>query len=214
MRWDGHATEVRADVRRGTLERAHIQRVDRGRTWMLASGTGAPRLWQRAAHAALAGGARAHEEARELAPAPRLGATLDGARAGLLAAVNALVERRHPDCAFLVMTLAQGVLHVASAGNLRAYHRRSGQPKRLTPREQDASSGLLGATPTTASASLDPGDLVLAGTSTAFSSSAVGRVATVLKTDPSTPPSVLASLLVEPARQAGAGAAALALRVR
>ncbi len=214
MRWDGHATEVPADVRRGTLERARALRADRGRTWMLAAGIGAPRLWQRAAAAALEGGVRAHQDAESMAPVPRLDATLDGARAGLHAAVDVLVERRLPDCAFLVLTLAGGELHVASVGNLRAYHRRKGQPKRLTPREQDPNAGLLAGTPTTVSAALDPGDLVLAGTSTAFSSSAVGRVATVLQTDPATPPSVLASLLVEPARQAGAGAAALALKVR
>ncbi|MEM1417043.1 MAG: PP2C family serine/threonine-protein phosphatase [Myxococcota bacterium] len=214
MRCDGHSTAVRADVRRGSLERARVVRLDRGRAWLVGAGLGAPRLWQYALNAALGGAEERLTALEDAEPAARLDGALRGAREGLHAAVDVLVERRVPDCALLVLLLQGGSLHVAVAGALRAYLGRRGQPERMTPRDQDPALGILQGTPATTSTVLDPGDLVLAGTSTAFSVSAVGRVATVLQTDPQTPPSVLASLLVEPARKAGAAAAAIALKVR
>ncbi|MEZ4246943.1 MAG: hypothetical protein R3B99_01680 [Polyangiales bacterium] len=58
----------------------------------------------------------------------------------------------------------------------------------------------------------EPGDLVLAGSASAFSASAVGRVASALQND-SVPPAVLAALLGARGK-AGVGAVALALRIR
>ena len=60
---------------------------------------------------------------------------------------------------------------------------------------------------------LEPGDLVLAGSATAFSVRAIAQVVTVLSEDARTGPAVIASLLTEPAGQAGAGAAAAVVRV-
>jgi hypothetical protein len=101
-----------------------------------------------------------------------------------------------------------------AAGAGRVYLQRSGQPKRLTSREESSSAGLLRARPSVCSTPVEPGDLVLAGSVTAFSTSSIAKAISVLASDPDTSPAVLASLLTEPAASAGVGAAAVVLRVR
>jgi hypothetical protein len=83
----------------------------------------------------------------------------------------------------------------------------------MTPREGDP-LGMLDGDPMHVTIAAEPGDLVLAGSASAFSASAVGRVASALQNDPNVPPAVLAALLTEPASKAGVGAVALALRIR
>ena len=61
---------------------------------------------------------------------------------------------------------------------------------------------------------LEPADIILFGSTTAFSKSSTAKVAAVLGKDQGVPLSVLADLLTEPAERAGRGAAAIVLRVR
>ncbi len=142
-----------------------------------------------------------------------LRAATQSARAALVTSCNALVERQVPDASLTMVLLHRGELHVMRVGPGRVYVHRDGQPQRLTPRDERP-EGLIDGQPTLARLALDAGDLVLAGSSSAFSTRSVGRVASVLQSDPDVPPAVLASLLAEPARKAGVGAGALALRIR
>src|SRR5690606_25241288 len=106
----------------------------------------------------------------------------------------------------------QGELHVVSAGPVRAYLHRKGKPQRLTPREEPT-GGVLRSAVSHCSISLEPGDLVMLGSVSAFSMRAISQVVTVLQSDPKTSPSVIASVLTDPAGQAGVGAAAAVLRI-
>ena len=127
-------------------------------------------------------------------------------------ACECLVEKQVPDVVLLALLVDAGVLHVLSAGAGRVYVQRAGTPQRLTPRE-DPRDGLLFAAATRSSISLEPGDLVLAGSVSAFSVRGVARLAAVLDEDAKTSPEVLVSVLTEPAALAGVGAAAIAMRV-
>ena len=98
-------------------------------------------------------------------------------------------------------------------GTGRVYLHRGGQPQRLTPRDE-RDEGLLDGVAARCSSPISVGDIVLAGSATAFSVKAIAKLASVLEADPKTPPSVLASLLTEPAGHADVGAVAIALRIK
>ncbi len=127
--------------------------------------------------------------------------------------VNSLIERSIPDTTFAGVLIDQGTLHVMSAGPARVYLHRRGKAQRLTQRDE-ITVGVLEGKAIRTQLDLEPEDVVLLGTGSAFSSKAVTKLASVLEADARTPVSVLASLLTEPAGVAGAGAAAIVLRVR
>ena len=60
---------------------------------------------------------------------------------------------------------------------------------------------------------VEPGDLVMMGSVSAFSMRAISQVVSVLAADPKTAASVIASVLTDPAGQAGVGAAAVVVRI-
>ncbi|MBX3248459.1 MAG: hypothetical protein KF901_14865 [Myxococcales bacterium] len=201
------------EVRRATLAKHAVVRTAPGH-YAMASAGGRPRLWQYATRAALGGYQRGVASAADARGTALVERGWLGAQRGLVEAVNALVERQVPDADFLAVHLDPDGLHVLSVGDVRAYlHRGRKRPKRLTPREH-GEGGILEGEPARLTFAPDPGDLVLAGSASAFSAEAIGRVAAVLASDPNTPPAVLAALLTEPAEQAGVGAVALAMRIR
>lgn len=209
-RREAHSSVASADVRGTALRNHDVLRAERGSVFAIASADGAPRLWGFALDAAL-GGFEAGL-ASEGSPAERLQAAMSRARGALVDACNALVERRVPDAHVCAVWFDHGQLLVSNAGNCRVYLHREGRPERITERDH-AAGGLLNAPTTHTECALEPTDLVLAGSESSFSTTAIGRVATVLQTDESSPTSVLSSLLTEPARKAGIGAAAVAVRI-
>ncbi len=208
-----HVIVAPAEVRDGTIRRHAAVRLDRGKAFALSTGLGTPRLWSYATRPALLGFAKGLESGATLPPEARLQHSYQLARAELVSACNVLIERVVPDATLFGVLLHHGELFLFGVGAGRAYLHRGGRPSRLTPREDDP-RGLIGADPFTARTVLEPGDLVMAGSASAFSARAVGRVASVLQDDPQAPPSVIGGLLTEPARKAGVGAAAVVLRVR
>ncbi len=213
MRADGHISIARTDVRGGELTRHCARRYESGRAFSVTTGLGMPRTWAISTAAVNEGFERALADNEGVGPAERLTRAVNGAREALVDRCDHLVERILPDATLVALLLAEGELHVMSAGTGRVYLQRSGPPKRLTSRDDEA-SGLLRARPTICSTRVEPGDLVLAGSITAFSTSSIARAMSVLGTAPDTSPSVLASLLTEPAAKAGVGAAAIVLRIR
>lgn len=209
MRSDGHLSTAPSMVRNRPLQQYRALRLDNGRAWLMLGGQGVPRLWSYAMDAA----ARGFESGLGSSGGTRLEAAFDHARRELIHAVGYLVERTAPDISLTGLLLQAGHLYVAHAGEGRVYLYRRGQPERLTPRDAPK-GGLLVEEVARRKVLLDPGDILLAGNENAFSTQSVGRVAQVLQQDPSTPAAVLATLLTEPARKAGVGAAAIALRVR
>ncbi|MEM9074638.1 MAG: hypothetical protein AAGE52_39450 [Myxococcota bacterium] len=211
MRADGHTSVAPATVGSGELRKYVVRRLDEGQTWAIAAASGAPRLWSYGSTAALHGFESGFAD--DLRGIPRLQRAVGQARRSFLNACGALIERRMPDVAFLALALDGASIHVVCAGNVRAYVFRGRQSQRITPRV-DHESGLLDGRIATASEPLNGGDLVMAGSASAFSTRAVGRVSAVLQGDPQTPPAVIANLLTDPARKAGVGAAAVVLRAR
>lgn len=199
-------------MRTGELARHQIAKLEGGRAWVVVGGLGLPRLWGYGTTHALTGFVTALDAARERPATQRLDDALTAARAALADACDCLVEKQVPDVVLLGLLIDAGTLHVLSAGAGRVYVQRAGAPQRLTPRE-DPRDGLLFADATRCSLALEPGDLVLAGSVSAFSVRGVARLAAVLEQDPHAAPAVLVSVLTEPAALAGVGAAAIALRV-
>lgn len=211
MRAEAHVSVVRATVRSATLPRHAAVRLEQGRAWAVSGGIGFPRLWGYATDAALEGFGSGLVRTKG-APGPeRLAAGVDDARARLTVRVDALVERHVPDATLLGLLIDGAELHAISVGAARVYVYRGTDPKRLTPKE-DPRDGLMHATPSACRWELAPGDLVLAGSVSAFSMRAIARLATIVESDRAAQPSVLASILTEPAAIAGIGAAALVLR--
>lgn len=213
MRTDSHISVTRTTVREGELARHAAVRLDGGRAFVVATGLGLPRTWPLATGSILAGFELGLEETRSKGPhgSGRALHCAERARVALAEQCDRLVERQLPDGAFVALLVEHGELHVVSAGPVRAYLHRKGKPQRLTPREEPA-GGVLRAAVSHCNLSLEPGDLVMMGSVSAFSMRSISQVVSVLQSDPKTSPSVIASVLTDPAGQAGVGAAAIVLR--
>jgi hypothetical protein len=212
VRTESHISSAKAKVREVDLARHAAVRLEGGRAYAVSAALALPRLWAYATGAVLDGFAVGLARQKTANGAQRIGDAIEEARQRLHQRCEALVEKRLPDATLLGLVIDHGELHVACAGPGRVYLHRRGDPKRLTPRE-DEPEGLLKARPALCREMLEPGDVILAGTVSAFSMRAIGKLASVLEADPKSPTAVLASLLTEPAGKAGLGAAAIALRV-
>jgi hypothetical protein len=140
-------------------------------------------------------------------------AALGEARSAVTRLGESLIEHRGPDAVLLAISIEHGHAHVVGAGPARAYLHRRGEAQRLTPRP-DTEEGLRLGTPFHCATPLQQGDLLLAGSASAFSEPAVAQVTASLRRDPDATPSVLAHLLTEPASEQAVGAAAVAMRMR
>lgn len=212
MRMEAHVSVAPTRLHGRELRRHSAERFDAGRAFFVTTARSWPRLFGLLRSSAEAG-FEAGLKNTNLRGRERLHAAMRSARRALSEAAGSLIEREPRDVSVLGALLDGAELHVHRAGGHRAYVHRHGKTERITPRDEP-SDGLLGETLWEGSLLLDPGDLVLLGTSTAFSTRAVGKVASVLAQDPDVPPAVVATILTEPADRAGAGAAAIALRAR
>ncbi len=212
MKVDSHISRSKAKVGRGALHRHEAGRYESGRAFAVAGGLGLPRTWQ-LTHQPLLEGFGQGLEGSERRGGDKLQDAYMQARAVLAKRVNALIERSIPDASLTGVLIDQGTLHVMSTGQGRVYLHRRGKAQRLTQRDEQL-EGVLEGKATRTSLELEPEDVLLVGTGSAFSSKAVAKLASVLEADARTPVAVLASLLTEPAGVAGAGAAAIVLRVR
>jgi len=212
VRADAHISVSKTRVRNVNLRRHAAARYESGRCFAVATAIGSPRLWSYATGAALEGFDMGLAECNAT-DMPRLEAAYAGGRKRMHKRCEALLERMLPDSMLVGLLLGSTELHVVSVGTGRVYLHRDGQPQRLTPRDEH-DKGLLGGVAARCSSPISPGDIVLAGSSTAFSVKAIAKLASVLAADPKTPASVLATLLTEPAGRADVGAAAVALRIK
>lgn len=212
MRPDAHLSIVAAEVRSHTIARHGGLRTDGGRAFVLVGAMGLPRYWSMVIRTAL-GGFESGLADSAATGAARLSAAVRAAQDNLVRQCDALIERLLPDATLVGVLLDQQDLHVVSVGPGRVYVHRRGTPHRLTPRE-DPTDGLLRGAPASCSYPIEPDDIVLAGSVSAFSVRAIGKLASVLEADSRTPVSVLATLLTEPASRAGVGAVAIAARIR
>lgn len=219
MRTESHISISRTTVREGEISRHAGGRFEGGRSFAIATGLGLPRTWPMSTAAILSGFERGLDDTRSRTGSPGglIGAAralhcAERARAALAELCDQLVERTLPDASFVAFLVEHGDVHVVSAGPARAYLHRRGKPQRLTPREEP-SGGVLRSAVSHCQLALEPGDLLMMGSVSAFSVRAISQVVTVLQADPKTAPAVIASVLTDPAGQAGVGAGALVMRV-
>ncbi len=137
---------------------------------------------------------------------------MTSAQRNLMAAGDALVEHEPPDAALVALALEGSSAHILCLGTMRGYLHRQRQTRRLTPRNEQE-GGLLTSSATAVTEPIRSGDLLMLGSASAFSTRAVGRVAATLQGDYRAPASMLATLLTEPAKKAGVGAAAVIVRI-
>lgn len=204
---------ARARVRGVEMTRHAAVRFSASRAFALTTAVALPRAWQYVNDAAIEGFSRGLEKHAQSAGRALLQEAFMSARRKVAARVDALIEKMRPDVTLTALMVDAQGLHIMQAGSGRVYVHRAGTHRRFTPRE-DAEGGILRHAPISSTAPLEPGDLVLAGSTSAFSVKAVGHLASLLSSDPEAPASVIASILLEPAAQAGVGGAVLAMRVQ
>lgn len=212
MKVDAHISRVGAKVRETSLHRHDGERYDAGRAFAIAAGLGLPRTWSMSTTAVLSGFQQGLTASRRRG-GERLADAYATSREALSARTDALIDSTVPDAALVAVLVDAGQLHLTGAGSVRAYLHRRGKPRRLTDRTDDP-RGVIAGAPMSVNLALEPEDIVLFGSASAFSAKAIDKLASVLSADHQTAPAVLASLLTEPAFHAGAGAAAIVFRVR
>lgn len=211
MRADAYVSTARAEVGTGRLTRHAARRFDSGKSFVVSTGIGLPRTWHLTTDVVIDGFAAGLAETRAR-DVETLSHAYEAARERLRKRCDQLLEKMVPDASLTAACIGATELDVVSVGPGRVYLHRGGQPQRLTPRDE-SETGVLRGIAAKCSVPLELGDVILIGSSTAFSVKSIAKLASVLEADPKTAPSVLASLLVEPAAQAGAGAAAIVFRV-
>lgn len=213
MRLEAHVDIARAKLRKATVVRSIAERLDGGRSFLVAQPMGRPRLWAPSTSAVLEGFTAGISRAKDTRGTEKLRTAIGEARDRLVARCETLIERDLPDVGLVAAVLDGTELHVHALGPCRAYLHRRRRTERVTSRDEEP-GGLLVRASFEAKIALEPGDLVLLGTLTAFTSTAVQRVSGVLEHDPETAAQVVAQLLTEPAEQAGTGAAVAVIRAR
>ena len=215
MRTDFHISVEAARVRDREIARHVVRELDGSRGFLITSGVGAPRGWS-FTHEPLGDGfVRGLTENAQIPARPRLRNAFSAARDELAERCNALIERRVPDAAALALYFDGGDAHVIAAGNTRAYLWRHGEHRRLTSEQRGGvNGGILREEAGHSEIAVEPRDVILLGTGSAFSEKSVEKLSSVLHADPETSVGILATLMTEPARELGTGAAAVALRIR
>ncbi|MCA9575682.1 MAG: hypothetical protein R3B40_08790 [Polyangiales bacterium] len=217
MRVESHSSLQLATVHDHAIARHGLVKLGDGRAFVLTTGIGQPRTWGFTREPLVAGFEAGLEEGAQMGPKERVRHAFGAARARLVTCCNALIEQRVPDSSLAALVLLDDSAHVISVGRVRAYLWRRGEHQRLTPDNEGdpgSATGVLHGEPAHAQVALEPRDVLMLGSTTAFSPSAVAKVASVMQADAETPVSILATLMTEPAKATGAGAAAVVARVR
>jgi hypothetical protein len=214
---DVHVSITKARIREGLLRQHAIQIFPAGEpgaseTIVLATALSAPRLWGFMLDAALAGFAEGLGRPSDGRASTRLHQAFDGAQRRVRARAEGLIERRPPDVGLLALGLDGKILHVLCLGPARAYLQRRRSIRRLSPRD-DRAEGVLKAAPTWCAEETEPGDLLMAGSLTAFSEQALAPLRTQMESGFALPPRKIVEDLNKPAAAQGLGAAAFAFRV-
>lgn len=217
MRVESHQSLQLATVHDHSIARHGVLKLEGGHVFVLTTGIGQPRTWGFTRAPLFEGFEAGLTEASAMPPKERVRHAFGAARTRLVVRCNALIEQRVPDASLGALVLLNDTAHVISAGRVRAYLWRHGEHQRLTPDHEghsDATCGVLRGDPAHCQVPLEPRDVLMLGSTTAFSPAAVAKIAAVMKADPETPVSILATLMTEPAKNTGAGAAAVVVRVR
>jgi hypothetical protein len=202
----------RAKVVKGALRQHELLALDGGRTIVLFSAIGLPRMWGYALDSATRGFLEGHARPHDGRPSTQLHQGLDGAQRYLRTRVEALIERRVPDVSLLAVCVEGTKLHVLSVGPSRLYVRHPTTTRRLTPKDERA-EGILKAGPSWCAEQAERGDLLFGGAHTAFLDQAKDSVAKLMDARSTLEPQHVVSTLNAQAVAKGLGVAAFALRI-
>lgn len=211
MSLEVQASITPARVGTGLLRQHELRVLDDGRTVVLATALSAPRLWGYMLDAALSGFLEGLERPHDGRASTRLHQAFDGAQKRTRARVEGLIERRPSDVGLLAMSLDANILHVLCLGPARAYLHRRRQIRRLSPRD-DRAEGVLKAAPTWCAEELEQGDLLFAGSLSAFGEESLSSLRAQLEGGYLLSPRKIAEDLNKSAANAGIGAAAFSFR--
>lgn len=213
MRVESRTSAHPSTVRGARLAQHQVRLLEGDRGFVLSSGLGLPRSWGSCTQAVLRAAAKSLDAEGAGTPHERLTEAAAQARRALLKTFEQTVERQAPDATILAALMDPDGAHILRAGSERVYLRDGGTPERKSPREE-ASGGLLTERAVVFDVMLSPGSLLLCGSVTAFTQSAVDRIMNALGADPDVAPSTLAALLTEPSAESGKGSVAVVTRVR
>src|SRR4051812_16018688 len=149
------------------LHQHAVRLIDDGPVFLLAVALGAPRLWDYLLGGALDGFEDGYQRAHDGRTTTRLHQGMLVAQQFARRRVENLIERRMSDVGLLALALdvapsEEPVLHVLSAGPLRAYLHRPGSALRRLGPEQPSAEPLLKTNASWSAAPVRPNDLVLA----------------------------------------------------
>ena len=211
MRLDGHISSTPAKVRRSSILRDASWLAPEQDLLVIANGMGSPRLW--GASVSVVRDTVVQSLKRNLSDdaRTRFETAYRDARVALGRESSGAIDQWSVDAALLIVGIADHQVTALTVGPVRVYVAGSMAPQRLSPR--GANKGLLEGSPNIALSEVGRGDIVLAGSEDAFSVRGVARVGSVIGDNPKTRSEVIASLLTEPARDAGVAAVAAAIRI-
>lgn len=211
MRIDGHISSTPAKVRRSSIARDASWLSAESRTLVVANGMGSPRLWRTCVTCVRDAVVESLQAEDASDPRVWFETAYHKARQALRDQSSGTLDQWSVDVALVIAHLSDDKLLALSAGPVRIYVAGAAAPQRLSPR--DADKGILEGRPHLSQAPIGRGDIVLAGSEDAFSVRGVARVGKVIGDNPKTRAQVIASLLTEPARDAGVAAVAAAIRI-
>jgi hypothetical protein len=209
---DVQVAVTKARVGTGYLRQHEVSVLAAERTLVMATALSAPRLWGSLLDAALAGFREGLARPHNGRASTRLHQAFDGTQKRVRTLAESLIERRVPDVGLLALTVEGNLLHVLCLGPARAYLHRRGSIRRLSPRD-DRAEGVLKASPTWCAEELEEGDLVFAGSLSAFGDEALHTLRAQLESGFLVPTRKIVEDLNKPAAAAGIGAAAMAFRL-
>jgi hypothetical protein len=202
---------TKARVGTGQLRQHEVLLLEDEKTLVLATALSSPRLWGSMLDAAMSGFLEGLARPHNGRASTRLHQAFDGTQKRVRLLSESLIERRVPDVGLLALTLEGKLLHVLCLGPARAYLHRRRSIRRLSPRD-DRAEGVLKATPTWCAEELEEGDLLFAGSLTAFGEEALQTLRGQLESGYLLPTRKVVEDLNKPAAAAGIGAAAMAFR--
>jgi hypothetical protein len=202
---------TKARVGTGHLRQHEVLLLEAEKTLVLATALSAPRLWGSMLDAATEGFLEGLARPYNGRASTRLHQAFDGTQKRVRVLAESLIERRVPDVGLLALTLEGKLLHVLCLGPARAYLHRRRSIRRLSPRD-DRAEGVLKATPTWCAEELEEGDLLFAGSLTAFGEEALQVLRAQLESGILLPTRKVVDDLNKPAAAAGIAAAAMAFR--
>ena len=206
-----HVAVTRARIGTGYLRQHEVLQLAEAQTLVLATALSSPRLWGSMLDAAMEGFLEGLSRPHDGRASTRLHQAFDGTHKRVRLLADSLIERRVPDVGLLALAVEGRQLHVLCLGPARAYLHRHGAIRRLSPPD-DRAEGVLKAAPIWCVEELEAGDLLFAGSLSAFGEEALSGLRAQLASGAPLPPRKIVEDLNKPAATAGLGAAAMAFR--